>query len=90
MNVSESRMDTNNFQRIGSASNTQAGNDFEAVASTFFAKQGILLVKNFQYRSGLGRPRRCTASTLAAKIRPCSWNASRTPGLKAAICPAPR
>jgi hypothetical protein len=31
-------MDNNNFQRIGSVSNTQAGNDFEAAARAFFAQ----------------------------------------------------
>jgi hypothetical protein len=31
------------FQRIGAESNTQVGNDFERVAQTFFARQGIQL-----------------------------------------------
>src|SRR5580700_2186923 len=40
-------MDSNNFQRIGSLSNTHAGNDFESIARSFFNEQGIQLTKNF-------------------------------------------
>jgi hypothetical protein len=40
-------MDLNNFQRIGSASNTQAGNDFEEAAHAFFNNSGIKLKRNF-------------------------------------------
>ena len=46
-------MDINNFQRVGSVSNTHAGNDFEATAQSFFAKQGISLVKNFSAPVGI-------------------------------------
>lgn len=38
-------MDINNFQRV--VSNTHAGNDFELLACTFFAQQGIELTRNF-------------------------------------------
>jgi hypothetical protein len=47
-------MDINNFQRVGSLSNTHAGNDFEAAARNFFSQQGIPLVKNFSAPVGLG------------------------------------
>jgi hypothetical protein len=47
-------MDTNNFQRIGSASNAHVGNDFEGIARSFFATQGISLVKNFTAPVGVG------------------------------------
>jgi hypothetical protein len=47
-------MENNNFQRIGSVSNTQAGNDFETAAGTFFSRQGISLVKNFSVPVGVG------------------------------------
>jgi hypothetical protein len=47
-------MDTNNFQRVGSVSNTHAGNDFEALARAFFEQQGISLVKNFTVPVGIG------------------------------------
>lgn len=45
-------MDLNDFQRVGSV--TQAGNDFEAAARTFFSQQGISLVKNFSVPVGVG------------------------------------
>jgi hypothetical protein len=51
-------MDNNNFQRIGSASNTQAGNDFETAARTFFSQQGISLVKNFSVPVGVGEAKK--------------------------------
>ena len=47
-------MGINNFQRVGSVSNTQAGDDFEASARSFFAQQGISLVKNFTVPVGVG------------------------------------
>ncbi|MDT4953140.1 MAG: hypothetical protein QOJ02_1278 [Acidobacteriota bacterium] len=37
----------NNFQRIGSISNTHAGREFEEAARLFFAKTGILLQPGF-------------------------------------------
>lgn len=46
--------DINNFQRLGSVSNAHAGNDFEEAAKEFFAKQGILLVRNFVVPVGVG------------------------------------
>jgi hypothetical protein len=47
-------MDNNNFQRVGTTSNTQAGNDFEAAAKAFFGAQGIVLTKNFAVPVGVG------------------------------------
>lgn len=46
-------MDTNNFQRMGSISNAHAGSDFEEVARAYFAKQGIVLTKNFPVLVGV-------------------------------------
>lgn len=40
-------MDINNFQRVGSASNTEVGRDFEDAAHMFFDASGIKLVRNF-------------------------------------------
>ncbi len=37
----------NNFQRVGSISNTHAGRDFEEAARLFFAKTGISLQSGF-------------------------------------------
>ncbi len=51
-------MDNKNFQRIGSASNTQAGSDFEIAARTFFSQQGISLVKNFSVPVGVGEAKK--------------------------------
>jgi hypothetical protein len=46
-------IDSNNFQRIGALSNTHAGNEFEGAAREFFAKQGIVLTKNFSVPVGV-------------------------------------
>lgn len=40
-------MDTNNFQRVGSISNSHAGRDFELIAQSFFARQGLSLFLDF-------------------------------------------
>ena len=40
-------MDINNFQRIGSSSNTEAGREFEEAAHIFFEASGILLTRGF-------------------------------------------
>jgi hypothetical protein len=42
-------------QRIGSVSNAHVGADFERVALTFFARQGIALSRNFRLEIGLSR-----------------------------------
>src|SRR4051812_168812 len=47
-------MDLNNFQRVGEDSNAQVGSDFEAIAATFFSKQGIHLKKGFSALVGAG------------------------------------
>jgi hypothetical protein len=50
----ESDLDTNNFQRVGSVSNTHAGNDFETAIGSYFKQQGILLTRNFTAPVGVG------------------------------------
>ncbi|MDF0515835.1 hypothetical protein P0R31_01105 [Bradyrhizobium yuanmingense] len=40
-------METNNFQRVGAASNTEVGRDFEAAAHIFFDQSGIKLRRSF-------------------------------------------
>jgi hypothetical protein len=40
-------MDINNFQRIGSSSNTEAGRQFEEAAHIFFEASGIVLTRGF-------------------------------------------
>jgi hypothetical protein len=63
-------MDNNNFQRIGSVSNTQAGNDFEAAARAFFAQQGISLVKNFSVPVGVGEAEKMHRFDLGSESPP--------------------
>lgn len=40
-------MEFNNFQRIGSNSNTDAGNQFEVAVLRFFEQSGVRLCRNF-------------------------------------------
>ena len=47
-------MNNNNFQRVGSISNAQAGSDFEEIARVFFMEQGIALSRNFVVPVGVG------------------------------------
>jgi hypothetical protein len=63
-------MDNNNFQRIGSVSNTQAGNDFETAAGTFFSRQGISLVKNFSVPVGFGEAKKMHRFDLGSENPP--------------------
>jgi len=50
----------NNFQRIGSISNTQVGRDFEAVAyKYFFEGEGLKLQKCFPLEIGAGTSKKC-------------------------------
>jgi len=42
-----------NFQREGSLSNTQVGNDFESIVSGYFSLQGIHLSKNYKIKIGI-------------------------------------
>jgi hypothetical protein len=42
-------------QRVGSVSNAHVGADFERVALEFFAKQGIMLSRNFPVKLGLSK-----------------------------------
>ena len=46
-------METANFQRVGSPSNTHVGNAFEAEARTFFASQNIILTPGFGVPVGI-------------------------------------
>ena len=45
-------MDVNNFQRVGSVSNTHAGREFEEAARLFFLATGITLTPNFSVLVG--------------------------------------
>ncbi len=52
-------MADNNFQRVGSISNTHAGNDFETLARNFFAQhEGIELTRNFAAPVGVGEQKK--------------------------------
>ncbi len=48
-------MDVNNFQRVGSISNANAGREFEQAAQLFFARQGIDLNSNFGVEVGFSK-----------------------------------
>jgi hypothetical protein len=63
-------MDNNNFQRVGSVSNTQAGNDFEAAAQAFFSQQGISLVKSFSVPVGVGEAKKLHRFDLGSESPP--------------------
>jgi hypothetical protein len=42
------------FQRVGSNSNAQVGNDFELAAKAFFAQAGLVLQRNHTVQIGIG------------------------------------
>jgi hypothetical protein len=63
-------MDNYSFQRVGSVSNTQAGNDFEAAARAFFTQQGISLVKNFSVPVGVGEAKKLHRFDLGSENPP--------------------
>src|SRR6266481_6202109 len=64
-------MDNNNFQRIGTVSNTQAGNDFEAACRpNFFSQQGIPLVKSFSVPVGVGEHKKLHRFDLGSESPP--------------------
>ena len=51
---------TNNFQRVGSVSNSHVGNAFEAATQQYFRQQGIALQRDYQVPVGLSskKPRK--------------------------------
>ena len=60
-------MNTNNFQRVGSISNAHAGSDFEEIARTFFATQGIPLARNFVLSVGVATQKKAHRFDLGAE-----------------------
>lgn len=52
------------FQRLGSKSNTQVGNDFERVAQEFYTKQGIILKPKHTVEVGVGATKKLHAFDL--------------------------
>src|SRR5258708_21170020 len=48
-------LEVNNFQRIGSISNAQAGREFEVAALAFLARSGIVLTSDFSVPVGFER-----------------------------------
>lgn len=63
-------MDYNNFQRIGSESNAQAGSDFEETARAFFQTQGISLTKNFPIEVGVAGAKKARKFDLGSQDPP--------------------
>jgi hypothetical protein len=50
----------NNFQRIGSVSNSHVGRDFESVAHAYFLEvEGLPLTRSFAVVLGVGATRKC-------------------------------
>jgi hypothetical protein len=56
-----------NFQREGSSSNTEVGNDFEDVTSRFFSLQGIRLTRNYKIQIGVGDTKKYHAFDLGSE-----------------------
>lgn len=63
-------MDINNFQRLGTTSNTRAGSDFESAAQAFFGTQGIVLSKNFAVPVGVGTSKKSHRFDLGSDAPP--------------------
>jgi hypothetical protein len=66
----EDAMDINNFQRVGSVSNTHAGNDFESLVWRFFSRQGIELSRNFAAPVGAGEQKKLHRFDLGSEMPP--------------------
>jgi hypothetical protein len=83
-------MDINNFQRVGSVSNTHASNDFESLARQFFADRGIELTRNFTAPVGIGEQKKLHRFDLGSEKPPVLVECKSLPGRKAETCQAPR
>jgi hypothetical protein len=57
------------FQRIGSKSNSQVGNDFELVAQEFFAKSGVKLQRSHTVLIGIAKTTKPHAFDLGCASR---------------------
>jgi hypothetical protein len=55
---------------VGALSNTHAGDDFEGAAHDFFAKQGIVLTKNFFVPVGVGDSKKAHRFDLGSEKPP--------------------
>jgi len=56
----------NNFQRIGSVSNSHVGQDFEKIAKEALAQQGLIVVPKFSLKVGIGNKMKEHAFDLGA------------------------
>lgn len=57
------------FQRLGSTSNAQVGNDFELLAQRFFGNRGIELERNHVVEVGIGTLKKSHAFDLGCSSR---------------------
>ena len=63
-------METANFQRVGSTSNTHVGNAFEAEARAFFAAQGVMLSPGFTVPVGIHNTKKHHKFDLGSEMPP--------------------
>ena len=63
---------TENFQRVGSISNSHVGQDFERAAQAWFSQQGVQLRKNYSVSLGVsGKEKNLTSLISGQMIRQC-------------------
>jgi len=63
-------MNTNNFQRLGSLSNTHVGNEFEEAVREYFTGEGLSLIRGFKVSVGIGDTK---------KPRKFDWGSDKPP-----------
>ena len=63
-------MDINNFQRIGSVSNTRVGSDFETVAKAALLIAGIRVERRFPIPVGVGAKKKAHSFDLGSSLPP--------------------
>jgi len=65
-----SGLDINNFQRIGSISNTRVGSDFESIAQAVLATAGIQVEKRFRLPVGINAKKKVHSFDLGSASPP--------------------
>lgn len=86
-------MDVNNFQRVGSLSNTHAGDDFEEIALRFFQRDDIVLSRNFSVPVGVATQKKnhrfdlgSSAPAVLVECKSHTWTQSgNTPSAKLTV-----
>ncbi len=83
-------MEGNRFQRIGSSDNATVGREFENIALSFFATEGILLERNFGVQIGAGSKHKLRRFDLGSSSPAVLVNVSPTSGLQELTLPVPK